>query len=166
MILSNGIIALLDETFWVAVSIAMIVFIIFKYSKSPFKDSLATRANNIKNQIEEAQSLLKEAEDLLKEQKKLHKKYSAEADNSLQSIEKKIETLKQKAENDFNIKLKQRTSAIKERITNQQNRLLNNLRMSSVHLAIKATSIIIQKQDNPEANAQILTDSMNKVLAK
>jgi F0F1-type ATP synthase membrane subunit b/b' len=157
---------LLDETFWVAVSITLILLVIFKYSKSPFKNSLTNRATNISNQIEKAQSLLAEAEKLLEEQKKLHKKYTSEANHILNSIDEKIVALKHKAEKDFEEKIKHRTSAIKERIINQQNKLLNILRIHAVQVAIKATAIILQRQENHKINDQILSDSLNNLSAK
>ena len=162
--LPNENMLLLDETFWVAVSITLIFLVIFKYSKSPFKNSLNSRSENISKQIDEAQNLLNEAEKLLAEQKKLHKKYVLEALNINNSIEEKIETLKQKPEKDFNEKLAQKTAAVKERIINHQHKLLDKLRIESVQIAIKTITIIMQKQDSNKANNQILTDSLNNLL--
>ena len=157
---------LLDETFWVAVSIILILMLIFKYSKSTFKISLANRAINISNQIEKAQSLLAEAEKLLEEQKKLHIQYTLESAHILNSIDEKVIALKHKAEKDFDEKIKHRTAAIKERIINQQNILLNKLRIQAVQIAIKTTAIILQRQENHKVNDQILTDSLNELIVK
>lgn len=154
---------LLDETFWVAVSITLILMLIFKYARSPFKNSLTNRATNISNQIEKAQSLLAEAEKLLEEQKKLHKKYTSEATHILNSIDEKVIALKHKAEKDFDEKIKHRTAAIQERIINQQNKLLNKLRMQALQVAIKATAIILQRQENHKINDQILTESLSNL---
>lgn len=154
---------ILDETFWVAVSITLILMLIFKYSKSTFKNNLTNRATNISNQIEKAQSLLVEAENLLEEQKKLHKKYTSEVTHILNSIDEKVIALKHKAEKDFDEKIKHRTAAIQERIINQQNKLLNKLRMQALQVAIKTTAIILQRQENHKINDQILTESLSNL---
>jgi F0F1-type ATP synthase membrane subunit b/b' len=157
---------LFDETFWVAVSITLTLVLIVKYSKDPLTHMLNNRSALISNKIAEAMSLLGEAEKLFNEQKNLHKKYLKEAEDIHKSIEAGITLLKQQAEEDFAVKLSNKTFAIENRIVNQQHNLLYKLRLEAATLAIKTTTLILQKQENIEMNAKILDDAVHAVMAK
>ncbi len=157
---------LIDETFWVAASIILILMVIFKYGKAPLTKLLNNRSASISNKIAEAMSLLGEAEKLLKEQKKLHKKYIAEMNEANKYVSVEIALLKQQAELDFVTKLNNKTAAIESKIIHQQNSLLSKLRLESVELAIKTITAILQKQETHLMNDKILNDSINAIMTK
>ncbi len=156
----------MDETFWVATSISLILAVIYRYSKKPISDSLKHRALSISNKIAEAESLLAEAEKLLSEQRDLHSRCNVEVKNNLKAIDREIANLRHQAEINFIEKLDHKTSVIARRITNERNRLLNKLRLEAVQLALEVATFILLKQENNSLHNKILDSSMTTIMEK
>jgi F-type H+-transporting ATPase subunit b len=152
----------MNEHSWVAVSIIIFIALIFKHLKRAFRVSLETREGFIRLKLEEAESLSEAAEKLLQEHLALHQNSDQEAKNIVSSAATEVERLKTNAEKEFTTKLQIKTSSILARISNNEAKLIEKMRLESVQLAIN-TSVIILRTSSQEVDSRLLDNSIDAI---
>jgi len=136
---------IIDATFWVAIS-----FFIFLggliYLKVPQKinESLASKINEIKNELDETEKLKEDAKNLLTE-------YENKIDKSKQEYKKIIDAAKKESEANIIEKTKKFHQAIEERKKNAEQKIiqmkenaLRDIRNSAIKISIESVESLIK----------------------
>jgi F-type H+-transporting ATPase subunit b len=155
-----------DEEFWVAVAIILFAALVFKYIRNWLKETLNQRSSLIQNKISEALSLSEEAEKLLQEQNKLYESSTQEAEELLVLAEKEVANLKDTAEKELEERLSLQTDIITTRISNNEHKLLNKLRLESVQLAIATSMAILNETKSNKVSEKLVKDSIDTISNK
>ncbi len=151
---------ILDEHFWVAVSIIIFIALVYKHLKKFLNTSLKARENAIHQKLSEAAALNKAAETLLQEHRLLHQVSEAEAKNILNSAITETAYLKENAEKDLAARIQEKSASMTDRIRYNEAKLLERLRLESLELAIRTTTAILQIHGSKEINSKLLDDSV------
>ena len=151
---------MLDEHFWVAISIIIFIALVYKYLKKFLNTSLKARENAIHQKLKDAIALSEAAEKLLQEHRLLHVSAEKEAKYILSSALTEVAYLKSSAEKDLDMMLKGKSSSMADRIHNNEASLLERLRLESLDLAIRTTVAILQIHGSKGINSKLLDDSI------
>lgn len=135
---------MLDESFVVASASIIFIVLTFKYCKSAINTMAENRIKNISNKFDEVLQIKIESENLLKEQQILYASSEQKIKEILLSAENEINQLKEKAALDLDIQLKNKTKNIQQKINDQEQKSLAELRLKALILAI-SSSISISK---------------------
>ena len=152
-----------NESFWVAISIILFVTFIFKYIKQPINNVLGNRISSIKNKLDESLSLKKEAETLLKQQQQLIKESAIEIEKAKRTLDEEIKLLKQNAEKTLKDKIAIKQTSILSKIETNEKKLVNQLRMQSVKLAINASLTVLHEHNFSKTNNKLIDDSLDLI---
>jgi F0F1-type ATP synthase membrane subunit b/b' len=155
-----------NESFWVAVSIALFIVLFLKYTKKGINDFLVNRSSFIAHRLQEVFSLAQQADIFLQEQVNIHQSSLKKAKEIMELAEKEILLLKLNAEKDLEDRLNLKTDAIIKQIASNEEKYLNNLHFKAVQLAIKITVTILQDQKNEKISGKIMDESLDYIQLK
>lgn len=138
--------------------VAMVIFlaIVWKPIKKAIVGSLDSRADAIRNELDEARELHDQAKSLLaKYQRQLHEGESL-AEEIIQRGEADRKQLEEKMRHDFEALIERRTKQAEERITQEEARAVQEVRSRAADLAVRATrKMLTDKMGGNQAQAII-----------
>lgn len=157
---------LLDVHFWISLSFALFVFILVKFGKPGFFALLDKKIEQIKQEIESAESLRSEAQDLLAQYKLKQRDASKEAERILEEAKKSAKQFQKKAEADLDASMKKKEQQLAERLDRMKIAAKQEIQSYAAQLAVRAAQeIIIEKLDN-SAYEKLAEQSANQIEQK
>lgn len=152
-----------NESFWLAVSIVIFVFLVFKHVRSFVLSSLTDKIQSIDSKFKEVFAVSEESEVLLKEYRLLHKSSKQKIKDILKSAELEIEQLKEEAEQEISIKLNARTQSILNKIHNSEQKALAKLRLDAINLAVSASIEMLSSGKAGQQQKQLIKRSIDVI---
>jgi len=133
-----------NPVFWVAVSFVGFLCIAV-YLKLPHKfiTALDNRSAKIKQELDQARSLREEAERILASYKQKQSEYLKEAESMLAKAREDAEQLRAGAEKELKTTLDTRMKAALERISQEEEKAISDVRNHVVDIALAAARAII-----------------------
>ncbi len=153
-----------DPTFWVAV--AFILFIgALVYFKVPgmIAGALDSRAEKIKSDLDEAETLLKEAQDLLATYQKKQRDAAEEAKQIKASAEEEAGRIAQHGEERLVAALERREKLAMNRIAQAETNALEELTARTVDIALDATREILASKVSADKADAMLDDAIKEL---
>jgi F-type H+-transporting ATPase subunit b len=157
---------IIDATFWVAVS-----FFIFLggliYLKVPQKvnDSLTSKINQVKKELDEAEKLKAEAKNLLSD-------YENKIDKSKKETREIINTAKKDSEKNildktkkFHELIEERKKNVEQKISQMKENALKDIKNLSIKISIEAVEHLIKNSIDKNKIEKIYIDSIEEVKA-
>jgi F-type H+-transporting ATPase subunit b len=135
-----------DPEFWVAVAFFIFVGLILWKGTKPFLTALDSRANRIRQQIEEVRSLRAEAERALGEANRKVREAKSEAEAILTHAKAEAERLHAQALESLDASLKRREQNAMDKIAQAESRAVAEVRDRAIEVAVAATSKVLQEQ--------------------
>lgn len=137
----------MDATFWAFISF-ILFFVVLAYYKVPaiMAAALDKRADQIRNELEQAKKLREEAQQLLAEYQRKRKEAEAEAETILRAAEKEAAVLREEAKIKTEEYVSRRTAMAEQKIRQAESDAINEVRASAVDLAIVAAERLIDKK--------------------
>jgi len=124
---------------------------------------LDEHARRIRAEIEEARRLHEEAKALLaKYQRQLHEGESLAA-RIVQRAEEEVRRLEEKARAEFEELVRRRQRQAEERIVQERNRAINEIRARTVELAMAATRAVLRERLDEEKGRALLDRAVEEV---
>ncbi|MEZ5880649.1 MAG: F0F1 ATP synthase subunit B [Nitratireductor sp.] len=157
----------MDATFWAL--IALIIFLgIVAYMKVPgmLTKNLDERADNIRNDLEEARRLREEAQELLAEYQRKRKEAEQEASDIIAAAERDAELMAKEAEEKTADFVARRTAMAEQKIAQAQAQAVADVRASAVEIAIAAAGKIVEGKVSGATADKLIKDSIAEVKAR
>lgn len=153
--------------FWVAVSFAGFVLVIFHY-KVPGKigELLDKRADQIRNELDEARRLREEAQAMLAEFERKQRDAEKEAESIITLARREAETLAKETREKLTDSLERRTRIAEDKIARAEEQAVNEVRTVAVNVAIAAAEQIIESKMTPAASKKLVDESIKDLKSK
>ena len=155
---------IIDATFWVAISFVIFIAVLI-YLKVPQKvnNSLTSQINQIKKELDDAETLKVEAKNLLSD-------YERKIDKSKKETQKIITAAKKDSERNILEKTKKFHELIEERKKNSELKIvqmkdgaLKDIKNISIKISIEAVEYLIKNSIDKNKIEKIYTDSLEQV---
>ncbi len=154
----------MDATFWALVG--LIIFLgIIAYVKVPamIAGALDKRADQIRNELEEAKKLREEAQQLLAEYQRKRKEAESEAESILSAAEREATLLRADAKAKTEEYVTRRTAMAEQKIRQAEADAINEVRASAVDLAIVAAERLIAAKVDSKASGELFKSSLGEL---
>lgn len=151
----------MDASFWAL--IGLIIFLgIMAYIKVPamMGSALDKRADQIRNELEQAKKLREEAQQLLAEYQRKRKEAEAEAAGILSAAEKEAAILRDEAKAKTEEYVSRRTAMAEQKIQQAEAEAINEVRAAAVDLAVVAAENLIGKKVDSKASDALFKASL------
>jgi len=135
-----------DHEFWVLLGFIIFVVLIWKKAKTALIGGLDARAQRIKQQIAEAETLRREAETMLRDAEQRQKAALQEAKALLDQAAHEATRLKDQAARDLAALLERRRRGAVEKIAQAEAAAVAEVRQYAVDVAIAATRHVLTQQ--------------------
>jgi len=133
-----------DPTFWVMIAfIAFIALLVYFKVLKTVAGTLDSPAENIKADLDEAESLLREAQDLLATYQKKQREAAEEAEQIKKSAQEEAERIAKHGEERLAAQLERREKLAMERIAQAEAQALDEIKARTVDIALDATRQIL-----------------------
>ena len=133
-----------DPTFWVMIAfIAFIALLVYFKVPKTVAGTLDSRAEKIKADLDEAESLLREAQDLLATYQKKQREADEEAEQIKKSAQEEAERIAKHGEERLAAQLERREKLAMERIAQAEAQALDEIKARTVDIALDATRQIL-----------------------
>jgi len=154
----------MDATFWAL--IGLVIFLgILAYVKVPamMTGALDKRADQIRNELEEAKRLREEAQQLLSEYQRKRKEAETEAESILNAAEKEAAVLREEAKAKTEEYISRRTAMAEQKIRQAETDAINEVRASAVDLAVVAAEKLIGSKVDSKSSDQLFKASLGEL---
>jgi F-type H+-transporting ATPase subunit b len=152
-----------DPEFWVAVAAVIFIAVVWKPARSALIGSLDSRAERIRNDLDEARRLRDEAEQLLAEYRRKASEAEADAHAIVAHATEEAERIAASAARDLEQALARRQRLAEERITQAESKAVDEIRAVTVDIAIAAAREVIAA-DVDEQRRMALIDTAIQAL--
>jgi len=132
--------------FWVAVAFVIFVALMVWKVRKTLTDMLDARADRIRKQIDEAETLRREAQDLLADYQRKQSEAYKEADGIIAQAKAEAERMKVKAEAELETAIKLRERQALDRIAHAEAQAAADVRNAAVAAAVNATRALMQER--------------------
>ncbi len=148
--------ALQDPTFWTAVAFVICVGAIFVPAKKALLGALDSRAERIKQQLDEAQSLREDTQSLLAEYKRKQRDVIEDSAAILEHAKEEAGRLREQAATDLEALLDRRRREAVEKIEQAEAAALKAVRDQAVDVAMAATAkLLAESVDQAKADSLV-----------
>ncbi len=157
----------MDATFWALV--ALIIFLgLIVYLKVPGKmaSGLDSRANKIRDELDEARRMREEAQELLAEYQRKRKEAESEAEEIVKAAKREAEAIEKDAEVKTADFVTRRTALAEQKIEQAQSQAIADVRASAVDIAVAAAGKIVASQATGATADKLIKDSISEVKAR
>lgn len=157
----------MDATFWATV--ALLIFIgIVVYVGVPgmIGRSLDSRAERIRNDLDEARRLREESQQLLAEYQRKRKEAEQEAGDIVAAARREAEMLVTEAKQKTEDYVARRTALAEQKIAQAERDAVNEVRSSAVDIAVGAASRLLAEKVDARADASLFKASLDDVKAR
>jgi F-type H+-transporting ATPase subunit b len=146
-----------DPVFWVMIAFfAFIALVIYKGVPGMVAKALDTRADAIRNELDEARRLRDEAQSLLADYQRKSREAESEAQAIIEQAKRESEALASDTRKALNESVERRTKLAEEKIARAEAQALSEVRSSAVENAIAAAEKILKaRATGTTANALI-----------
>lgn len=154
-----------DTGIWVLFSFLIFAFVAYKLGKDSVLSKLDGRIEEIRKEIETAETLRVEAQELLAQYQRKQRDAEKEASELVKQAEKSAVAIREKAEADHAASMQRREQQLAERIKRIQDNAVAEIQNHAADVAITATKEIISQTLDEKTNAQ-LVDNCTKQSVK
>ena len=153
-----------DASFFVALSFALVILGLLKLGlPGRVASMLDERADKIREELEQAQSLRDEAQALLKNYRQRVKKAEEESRSMIEQAKLDSEKMAEGASAALQARLERKTRQAEDKISQAEAQLSQEIRAVSAELAISAAGKLISENMTTETADKILDNSIQNV---
>jgi F-type H+-transporting ATPase subunit b len=132
-----------DPTFWVAIALVIFVAAAFKPVSKMTTGGLDTRADKIRNELEEAEKLREEAQELLASYERKQRQAAKDVEDITDHARKEAERMAEHAAEALDISLARREKMALERIAQAEAAAIDKVRDAAVDIAMDAANEVL-----------------------
>ena len=152
-----------DPQFWVAVSFILFIAAIFNPVRKILTSSLDSQINDIKNKIDEVESLKNEAQKALDELKERETKVEKEIQNLNLESEKRIAELKNISTSKLTDQIEKRKILAENKIEQLVRETNNSIKNYISSIAIEAAKNILLQNLSKDKKSELIEESITEL---
>lgn len=152
-----------DTNIWVLISFIVFVIALLKLAKDKVAALLDKRIEEIRKEIDTAESLRIEAQELLAQYQRKQRDAAKEAEEIVANAKQHAAEIQKQAEKDLKEVAKRREQQLKERLERMEQSARQEIQAYAAELAVKATSEIIARQMDKKTNENLINQSIKDV---
>ena len=155
-----------DSSFWVSAAIVVTVGALYPKISKAITSSLDSRADTIRDQIEEARKLREDAQALLAEYQRKQRDAAEEAEQIVDAAKREAARIKEQMEGDLERAIERRKQQALDRIAQSEAQALQEVRNTAVDVAMAATEKLIESQLSEDQAKKLVDDSISELPEK
>lgn len=155
-----------DEKFWVGVSFAILVALLYRPLSRVLTNGLDSRSQKIEEELERAVQLREEAQAILASYQRRQQEAIDEAGKIVSQAKASAGYMMEKARQDLEESLNRRVEIAMQKISLHEASVLQELRESTVELALKAAHQVIVEDMGKESLDETIHQSMEEMRKK
>lgn len=152
--------------FWVAAAFVAFVGVLSKFAYRRIIDALDSRADGIKDEIEEAKQLREEVQQLLAAYQRKHRDAVKEAKGIIKQANLDATRMAEQAAADLETEVRRRTELAFAKIARAEAQVIQDVRNMSVDLAVRAAGQLVQDRLSEEQAGKIVDDAISELSRK
>lgn len=152
-----------DAGIWVLISFLIFAVFAFRFGKDSLLAKLDGRIDDIKREIETAESLRVEAQELLAQFQRKQRDAEKEAKEIVDTAKKHANEVKKQADKDLKELMARREKQLAERLDRMEQAAADRIRAHAADLAVQATSTLIAKEMNKKTDSVLVNDSIDNL---
>jgi len=145
-----------DHHFWVLISMAIFVALVWKPASRTISGALDERAARIRADLDEARRLREDAERLLAEYRRKEREATADAEAIVAHAKEEAERIATQSARDLEQALQRRQLLAEERIAQAESKAVEEIRAVAVDVAIAAARDVIAAQTDEQRGGAML----------
>lgn len=149
-----------DPEFWVAVSGLVFLCVVWKPLRKALVGGLDSRAERIRNELDEARRLRTEAEQLLTAYQKKEREAVAEAQAIVAHAQAEAERIAAQAARDLEQSLARRQRLAEERIRQAETKAVDEVRSVAVDVAVAAAHRVIAAETDAKRGLALIDSAI------
>ncbi|QQG35444.1 MAG: hypothetical protein HYS17_07810 [Micavibrio aeruginosavorus] len=157
---------LTEATNWVLISFAIFALGFLKFGRGALLGKLDRRIEEIRKEIETAESLRIEAQELLAQYQRKQRDAAREAETIIATAQKHAAEIQKQAEADLNELMSRKESQLKDRLQRMEEKAVQEIKSYAAELSVKATAEIIAKQMDQATNDRLVDQSVKSIAAQ
>lgn len=155
-----------DTHVWFLISFLAFVAIAWKFGKNAVLAMLDGRIEDIRKEIETAESLRIESQEMLAQYQRKHKDAVQHADEIISNAQKQANEIKKKAEADLVETMARREKQLQERLKRMEQSAIEDIRQYAANLSVTATAELIAQSLDKKANENLVDVSIKDISAR
>ena len=155
-----------NPTFWVAVGFVIFVVLTVRPIAKAALAALDGRAERIKAQLDEAQTLREEAQKTLAEYERKQRDAVAETEKIIEHAKEEARRIREEAQADLERTLARRAQQAEEKIEQAEAAALKEVRDQAVDVALAAAAKLIAEEVKPAKAKEIIDQSIDELSTK
>ena len=155
-----------DATTWVLFAFILFCGLAWRVGRPIFLKKLDGRIEEIRKEIQVAESLRTEAQDLLAQYQRRQRDAAQEAEQILNNAKIHASRIMSEAEQELAESIKRREQQLADRLKAMEVAATAEIRAYATDLAIKATAEIITKTLDEKSNSRLVEESIEQVSKK
>ena len=155
-----------EPEFWLAVALIILIVALWKPASRGILGALDARSERIRQELDDARRLHEEAKALVaKYQRQLHEGEELAAE-ILERAETESARLETRMREDFDATVKRRTQQALDRIAQEEQRALMEVRSRAADLAVRTTRRLLTEKLGPKDAQQLIGSAIEDVSRK
>lgn len=155
-----------EATNWVLISFVLFAVGFWKFGLKLLIGKLDGRIDEIRKEIETAESLRVEAQELLAQYQRKQRDAAHEAESILAAAQKHAAEIQRQAESELNEMVARKESQLKDRLKRMEEVALQEIKSYAAELSVKATAEIIAKQMDQATNDRLIDQSIKSIASQ
>lgn len=155
-----------EATNWVLISFAIFALGFLKFGRGALLGKLDRRIEEIRKEIETAESLRIEAQELLAQYQRKQRDATREAEAIIATAQKHAAEIQKQAESDLDELVARKEAQLKDRLHRMEEKTVQEIRTYAAELSVKATAEIIAKQMDQATNDRLVEQSIKAISAQ
>lgn len=152
-----------EPEFWLAIALIILIVALWKPASRGILGALDARSARIRQELDDAKRLHEEAKALVaKYQRQLHEGEELAAE-ILERAETESTRLEAKMREDFDLTVKRRTQQAMDRIAQEEQRALMEVRTRAADLAVRTTRKLLTEQLGPQQAQRLIGAAIEDV---
>lgn len=155
-----------NTTFWVLVAFVTFVVLVWNTAKKAIIGALDARAERIRQEIEQAQSLREEAQAMLAQFQRKQRDALKEAEAIIAAAREEADRIRRTATDELESSLKRREAQAMEKIAQAETQALQQVRDLAVDLAAAATEKLLTETMDNARRAKLVDEAIKDLGSK
>lgn len=158
---------LYDATFWTTVALVMFFAVLIYYGvPGMITSALDKRANDIRNELDEAKKLREEAAEILADYQRKRLEAESEAEDIVKQAKLEAAALAEETRVKLDEGLKRRTQQAEDKIAQAEAQAVADVRAKAVDVAVQAAEHAIGEKLDGSAASSMIDKAISDVTAK
>lgn len=155
-----------EATNWVLISFVIFAIGFLKFGWGLLLGKLDRRIEEIRKEIDTAESLRIEAQELLAQYQRKQRDAASESEAIIATAQKHAAEIQRQAEADLDDMVARKEAQLQDRLKRMEEKAVQEIKTYAAELSIKATAEIIAKQMDQATNDRLVEQSIKAISAQ